>query len=142
MLLAKKMATFLDDLHAAAVVRLRLTAYFRSWHQNQHSKSFLLMCGLHKQIMNGLMTIDLHLSKAENQGQKRPCFSSARFQAKILFYKKCFKSGSITPNPNSYVTNVIFKPYLSFIGLSKATYHCISNIVRGTPKCPFYIAIN
>ena len=81
----------MDEWYAEAVVRLRLTTYFRSWHQNQHSKSFLLMCGLHKQIMNGLMTIDLHLSKAENQGQKRPWFSSARFQAKILFYKNVSK---------------------------------------------------
>ena len=94
------MASFLDEWYAEAVVRLRLTTYFRSWHQNQHSKSFLLMCGLHKQIMNGLMTIDLHLSKAENQGRKKAFFFLQPDFSQRYYFIKLFQKWLNYTKPN------------------------------------------
>ena len=40
------------------------------------------MCGLHKQNVNGLLTIDLHLGKAKNQGQNMAFFFPEQFSGK------------------------------------------------------------
>ena len=92
------------------------------------------MCWLHKQNINGLLKIGLPLEKAENQGHFRPLFLSVRFQTNILPYRYHFKCVLMIPNLNSYVVNEKYQACLALIGLSKATYHCLSSAVRGIPK--------
>ena len=110
----------------------------------QQSKSFLLMCRLHKQIVNELPTTDLHLSKAKKSRRKRGLVlpqPQPVLCPKASFIKKCFKSRLFTQKPDSNIMNEKFAQYLALISLTNVYYHYLSDAVWGTPKWAFCILI-
>ena len=109
-------------------------ADFRWRNCYQHSNSILLICGLHVQNVIWFLTIVLFRSSKKMKAKNWPWFFSARFQANILPYRQHFKCVSMILNLNSYVVNEKYLAGLALIGISKATYQCLSSAVRGIPK--------
>ena len=71
------------------------------------------MGGLHKQIINSILTIGLHLDKAKNKGPFLAFFFIFRFQARILSknYQKLLRV------PESKVLGIINETFHSFLAI-------------------------
>ena len=92
------------------------------------------MCGLHKQNVNGLLTIGLHIDKANNQGHFLAFIFVCQISGRYLVIWNDVLTGYMGLKSNLYVVRKNFWPWVTLWSFLMALYHCLTPAVRGMQK--------